>query len=415
MPVRQTLKLTKRVVEALSVESGDMVVWDADLPGFGIRVYASGRKLWCVQSRSPGGGPKRVALGLCEELEPKEARRRAGLVIDRIKQGLDPEPLPPVRPPTVADLAERYMAAHVRVNCRPKTVETFERLLRLYILPELGSLVLLEVDRVQVSALHRKLCDKPYQANAALDVLARMFRLAEAWGMTPARRNPCRSIRRYREVRRERFLTPEEYRRLGRVLDKAEADGSVFPPAIAAIRLLLLTGCRRNEIVTLTWDDVDHRAGELRLRDGKTGWRSVPLTPAVAHVLSTIPRLRGNRWVITGRRKGDRLKSLDEIWAVLRTRAGLEDVRLHDCRHSYASRALALGEGLSMIGALLGHARVATTARYAHLARDSEKASAARVGGSIGADILPRETVDQDETGAAEEAREAGSSGEEQG
>ncbi len=391
MPVREIVKLNRRAVEALCVETGDTVVWDGELPGFGIRVYASGRKVWCVQSRGPaGGGPKRVALGRYEELSPEEARHRAGLVIDRIKQGLDPRPLPPARPPTVADLAERYMEAHVRVNCRPRTVETFERLLRLYILPELGALALTEVDRPQAAALHRKLCAKPYQANAALDVLARMFRLAEAWGMTPARRNPCRSIRRYKEVRRERFLAPEEYRALARVLDEAEADGSVFPTAIPAIRLLLLTGCRRDEIVTLKWDDVDRRAGELRLRDGKTGWRSVPLTPAVEHVLASVPRIAGNPWVITGRRKRDRLKSLDEIWGVLRARAGLEDVRLHDCRHSYASRALALGEGLSMIGALLGHARVATTARYAHLARDSEKASAARVGGSIGADILPR-------------------------
>ena len=152
------------------------------------------------------------------------------MAIDRIKQGLEPVP-PPVAPePTVTDLAERYMEAHVRVNCRPATVEAFGRLLRLYVVPELGHLRLSEVDRAQVSELHHKLREKPYQANAAVGVLANMFRLAEAWGMTPPRRNPCRSVRRYREARRERFLTPEEYRELGRVLDEAEADGSVFPP-----------------------------------------------------------------------------------------------------------------------------------------------------------------------------------------
>ena len=152
---------------------------------------------------------------------------------------------------------------------------------------------------------------------------------------------------------------------------------------------MLLPGCRRNEILTLRWDDVDHTARELRLRDGKTGWRSVPLTPAVEAVLAGIPRTKDNPWLIAGRKPGTRLTNLDAIWMRLRRRAGLDDVRLHDCRHSYASRALALGEGLSMIGALLGHAKVATTARYAHLARDTEKASAAKVGGSIGADILP--------------------------
>ncbi len=389
MPTRQPVKLTKRAVDALTVESGDTVVWDRDLPGFGIRVYASGPKVWCVQTRGPAGGPKRFALGRYGNLTPDDARRKAALAIDRIKQGLEPVPPPAAPEPTVGDLAKRYMEAHVRVNCRPATVEAFGRILRLYIVPGLGHLRLSEVDRPQVSEFHHKLREKPYRANAAVGALAHMFRLAEAWGMTPPRRNPCRSVRRYREARRERFLTPEEYRELGRVLDEAEADGTVFPPAIPALRLLLLTGCRRNEILTLRWDDVDHTAGELRLRDGKTGWRSVPLTPAVEAVLAGIPRTKDNPWVIAGRKPGTRLANLDAIWMRLRRRARLGDVRLHDCRHSYASRALPLGEGLSMIGALLGHAKVATTARYAHLARDTEKASAARVGGSIGADILP--------------------------
>jgi len=390
MPAREPVKLTKRAVDALSVESGDTVVWDRDLPGFGIRVYASGRKVWCVQTRGPAGGPKRFALGRYGDVTADEARNKAVAAIDRIKQGLDPVPPKPAPEPTVADLAERYMEAHVKVNCRPKTVETFGRIVRLYIVPELGGLKLSEVDRAEVAALHHKLRDKPYQANATMDVIARMFRLAEAWGMTPPRRNPCRSIRRYKETRRDRFLTPEEYREIGRVLDEAEADKSVFPTAIPAIRLLLLTGCRKNEIVTLKWDDVDRTAGELRLSDSKTGWRSVPLTPAVEHVLDGIPRIKGNPWVITGQKRGDHLKNLDAIWLRLRKRADLKDVRIHDCRHSYASRALALGEGLSMIAALLGHRKVTTTARYAHLARDTEKASAAKVGGSIGADILPR-------------------------
>ncbi len=390
MPARPSVKLTKRAVDALSVEAGDTVVWDRDLPGFGIRVYASGRKVWCAQTRGPAGRPKRVALGSYGSITADDARRKAVEVIDRIKQGLDPNPAPPAPELTVADLAERYMEAHVKVNCRPRTAENFGRIVRLYIVPELGDLKLSEVDRPHASALHHMMRDKPCQANATMDVLSKMFRLAEAWSMTPPRRNPCRSIRRYKETRRERFLTPEEYRSLGRVLDEAEADGSVFPTAVPALRLLLLTGCRKNEIVTLKWDDVDRTAGELRLTDGKSGWRSVPLTPAVEHVLASIPRIEGNPWVITGQNPGDHLKNLDAIWQRIRQRAKLDDVRIHDARHSYASRALALGEGLSMIGALLGHAKVTTTARYAHLARDTEKASAAKVGGSIGSDILPR-------------------------
>ena len=150
----------------------------------------------------------------------------------------------------------------------------------------------------------------------------------------------------------------------------------------------MLTGCRVNEVLCLRWDDVDRTAKELRIRDGKTGPRSVPLTPTVIDVLDSIPRARGNPWVIAGTGRGARLTRIDKHWARIRARADLDNVRIHDCRHSYASRALALGESLTMIGRLLGHTKVSSTARYAHLARETERASAARVGGSIGAHLL---------------------------
>ena len=190
----------------------------------------------------------------------------------------------------------------------------------------------------------------------------------------------------YTEQPRERFLTREEFQRLGRVLDDAEAAGSVWPPAVLAIRLLMLTGCRRSEILTLRWDDVDRSSGELRLRESKTGARMVPLTSAAAEVLAGIPRVPDNPWVITGRKPGTRLVHLTDHWYRLRARAGLDDVRLHDLRHSYASRALALGESLTMIGRLLGHNKVATTARYAHLVRETRRRS--RPGGSATASAL---------------------------
>ena len=219
-----------------------------------------------------------------------------------------------------------------------------------------------------------------------------MLALAEAWGLRPAGRNPCRSVRRYKERKRERFLTAEEIGRLGRVLAEAEAEGSVPVHVVAAIRLLMLTGCRLGEVLSLQWDDVDRTTGELRIREGKTGPRSVPLTRTVIDVLGGIPRVADDPLVIAGGRRGRQNRSsLRDHWYRLREQAGLDDVRIHDLRHSYASRALALGENLTMIGRLLGHAKVSTTARYAHLARDSEKMSAARVGGSIGAHLLADE------------------------
>ena len=388
MPARNAIRISKRSVDALTVERGDAVFWDRDLTGFGVRVYATGRKVYVVQMRGPGGGMKRATLGAHGEMAPDEARKDAAGVLDRIRRGEEPFPPAPEAEPTVADLAARYMKAHVEVNCQPGTVETFRRIVDRYIVPELGRLALSAVERSHVSDLHFGMRDKPSQANQTVGVLSKMFRLAEAWGMTPPRRNPCRSVRPYGKIRRERFLTPEEYRTLGRVLDEAGRQGGLLPSGVAAVRLLLLTGCRKNEIVTLRWDDIDRTAGEIRLRCTKTGTRRLPLTPAVEWVLAGIPRIEGNPWVIAGQKPGDHLKNLDQVWARLRARAGLKDVRIHDCRHSYASRALAIGEGLPMIGKLLGHRKVTTTARYAHLARDTEKASAVRVGGSIGADIL---------------------------
>ena len=314
------VKLSKRCINSLSVERGDKVFWDRELPGFGIRVHATGRKIYVVQARTPGGLPRRAVIGRYVEMTTEDARREAVEIIDRIRRGEEPVPPPPAKEPTVADLAARYMEAHVKVNCRPATVEVFGRLLSKYILPELGGLKLSEVDRSHVSALHYRLRDKPSQANQAVSVFSKMFKLAVAWGVTPARPNPCRSVKRYVQRGCERFLTEEEYARLGRVLFEAESEGPLMASAVAAIRLLLLTGCRRNEILTLRWDNIDRTAGELRLRDGKTGPRRVPLTPAVARVLARIPRIEGNPWVIAGEKPGSRLKRIDPLWVQLRAR-----------------------------------------------------------------------------------------------
>ena len=391
MPRRSELRITKRAVDALTVQSEDAVFWDRDLAGFGVRVHATGRKAYVVQSRGPAG-PKRVTLGRHGDMSTDEARKQAAVVIDRIKQGEDPIPKPPAPELTVSELSERFMSTHVKAHCKPKTVATYRSVLDKHILPVLGGMSISEVGRKEISALHHRLRDTPVMANQAVKLVSKMYSLAEAWGNMPPGRNPCRSVRRYKTRSLERFLTPEEFRRLGRVLQDAEADGSVWTPAIAALRLLMLTGCRKSEILTLRWEDVDRTASELRLRDAKAGPRMVPLTPAVVAVLNGINRVPGNPWVIVGQRQGARLSDLKYYWQPIRTQAGLDDLRIHDIRHSYASRALALGEGLPTIGKLLGHSQVSTTARYVHLMRDAEKEAATRVGDSIGAHLEPWST-----------------------
>ena len=389
MPRRSKLKLTKRIVDAMNVETGDAVFWDRDLAGFGVRVYSTGRKIFVVQSRGPGG-LKRMTLGRHGDVSADEARKRAAVIIDRIKRGEEPVPAPPEAELTVAELAERFMRVHVSVHCKPSTAAAYSSVLKKHILPALGAMALSEVGGQEVSALHHGLREAPWAANMVIDLLSEMFTLAEAWELMSPGNNPCHSVRRYRTRPRERFLTPEECRRLGRALKDAE--GEVWVPAIAAIKLLILTGCRKSEILNLCWDDVDRTAGNLRLRDAKAGPRMVPLTEPVLSVLEGIPRQPDNPRVIPGQRRGRGLSNLNYYLELIRERAGLDDVRIHDLRHSYASRALALGESLPTIGRLLGHRKVETTARYVHLIRDAEKLAAARVGESISAHIKPRST-----------------------
>ena len=388
MPRRSALRITKRTVDALRVADNDTVFWDRGLAGFGVRVHATGRKVYVVQTRGPAGA-KRVTLGRHGELSTDEARKQAAVVIDRIKRGAEPVPAPAEPALTVAGLAERFMRVHVQVHCKPRTVRTYRSVLDGHILPALGAKAVSAVGRKDIAALHHAMRDTPGVANTAVRVVSAMFGRAEAWEFIAPGHNPCRSVRPYKLRSCERFLTSDEYRRLSHAMREGQADGSVPPAVVAAIRLLMLTGCRHSEILSLRWDDVDRTAGELRLRDAKAGPRMVPLSAPVLAVLDGIAREPGNPWVIVGKKSGSPLSSLRPWWYTIRTRAGLRDVRLHDCRHSFASRALALGESVSAIAKLLGHRKVSTTARYLHLMRDAERAAASRVGDSIGAHLEP--------------------------
>ena len=382
--------LSNRTVAALRVER-DTVFWDRELAGFGVRVYPAGGKVYVAQARGPDR-PKRVTVGRHGVIHAEQARRRAASIIARIKAGEEPVPLPLAARanggPTVADLAARYLEEHVAVRCKPRTEANVRFVLARHILPALGKLPLTAVERVQVVDLHRDLSATPAMANLAVKTLSHMYRLAGDWGMIPEGGNPCRDIEKYPGRRRERFLTDAEFARLGRTLDALEEEGRIPASAALAIRLLMLTGCRKNEILSLRWENVDLDAGELRLGDGKTGARRVQLPPTAVRLLEALPRRPDSPWVFPGRRPDTRRSAIDAVWYLVRSESNLEDVRLHDLRHSFASRALALGETLPVIGKLLGHSDIETTARYAHLARDSVHEAAERVAGSIAGDIL---------------------------
>ena len=400
MPEKQYRTLTKRVVDRLTVSGKDAVFWDRDLPGFGVRVYPSGARVYVVQTRASGKS-RRITIGRHGEFAPERARREAVRLITELKAGNDPLAEEPVEP-TVADLAERYLREYVAVFTKKSTGDNYRHTLRKNILPVLGELKVSAVEKEDILSFQYGLRDTPATANRTLSILKKMFSLAEQWEMRPSGLSPCRSARKYREdAPRDRFLTPEELGRLGRALDAAPREGLVTWHAAMAIRLLVLTGCRRNEVLELLWEDMDFHAEEFRLRDSKAGPRKVSMPPAVAEVFRELKgvlesvdmktpdgkrfpaRFRESPWVFPGIRKNGRITNLNAPWRRIREHADLEGVRLHDLRHNYASRALSLGEGLPMIGRLLGHRDIDSTARYAHLARESVRTSTARVAENI--------------------------------
>jgi integrase len=265
-------------------------------------------------------------------------------------------------------LCERFFEAHVLENCKPTTQVEYRRAIDKFIKPAIGAFRVVDVERRDIAELHHKFRDVPYQANRTLGVLSKMFNLAEVWGLRPDGSNPCRHVPKYREKKRERFLSQGELQRLGQVLAEVEAEGSETPFIVAAFRLLILSDCRLGEIQTLKWEYITPR--HMELPDTKTGARRIPLPQAVRDVLDALPRYAGNPYVIAGKLEGRFATDFQHPWRRIRARAELPEVRIHDLRHTYASMAVSGGMPIQMVGRLLGHNQLQTTMRYAHLADD---------------------------------------------
>jgi integrase len=393
-------KITKRAVDAAKARKTDSYLWDRELPGFGLKVTPTGRKVYLVQYRLGGrkGRTRRFTIGQHGEVTPAFARAEAKRLLGEIAAGRDPaaERDKAKADRSLAVALEQFMAEHVKPKLKTSTASEYERTVRLCIVPRLGRRPIGELTRQDIAKLHHGLGHTPYQANRTLALLSKFFGWTEKRGLRPDGSNPCRHVEKYRERRRERFLSQAELARLGDALRQAEQDKSCSPWVIAAVRLLILTGARRNEILTLRWEHVSEEHQSLMLPDSKTGRKAIPVSAPALAVLHDIPRLEGNPYVICGERTGQHVVNLQKSWRRIRKAAQLDDVRLHDLRHSFASVAASGGQSLVVIGKMLGHSQPATTARYAHLADDPVKAASDAVGRHIAAAMerIPGELVE---------------------
>ena len=379
-------KLNKRIVEAAEIKAAEYQIRDSELPGFGLRVFPSGRKSYFLQYRA-GHKTRRFAIGLITTLSAEEARLKATQLLTAVRSGSDPvgDKLAANMAPTVNDLSDRYLAEHCISHVKPTTLAGYKQLLRDFIRPEIGHIKVANVTRNQIANLHHANSTHKTRANRILEIISKMFNLAELWGWRTEGTNPRRHIKKFKENKRERYLTPDELRRLGDALNDAEDKQLLSLYAIACIRLLVLTGARLGEIQYCKWEWVELDKALIRLPDSKTGAKVIPLGRTAISVLQDLPRIDGNPHIICSDLvPGSAYINMQKAWRYIRNSAKLTDVRLHDLRHTFASSAVNMGLSLPVIGKILGHTQTQTTARYAHLAIHPAVEAATKVNEEMG-------------------------------
>ena len=406
-----TGRISKTTVDALSCppEKDRDILWDDKLKGFGVAVFPTGRKVYVAQYRK-GGRSHRVTIGRHGRLTPDQARREALKLLGDIERGSNPaeERRAQREAPTLKEVAEEFVA-YVRAKKKVGTGNGYESALRLHILPRLGSRRITDIQQIDMERLHSTMSGRPYQANRTIAIFSALWTWAGAKRkLVSLSDNPAVGLEKNREEKRKRYLTGAELARFGDALRAAETIGLPYTVdeagpkakhaakpenrrrkidvfAVAAIRLLMLTGARLREILHAKWEFVDLDRGMVFLPDSKTGEKTIYLSAASAEILSSLPRMKDNPYIFPGERAGKPRTDLKKPWAAICTVAGLEGVRLHDLRHSFASVGAGASLGLPIIGKLLGHSQTTTTARYAHLDADPMRRAVDMIGAAISA------------------------------
>ncbi|MFD0914999.1 tyrosine-type recombinase/integrase [Pseudahrensia aquimaris] len=380
------VSITKAIVKAANPKTKDFFLWDSMLKGFGLKVTPSGRKTFVIQYRIGSvGATKRLSLGPVSEFTVGEARLLAAKKLQQARDGEDPAASRKAAKAalTVAEVLEDFFSSHVDTRLKDRSQKEYRSLRRLHIEPALGKMKVCNVDRATVSRFHTGLKEKAVTANRCLAVLSKFFNWCEELDIIPLGSNPCRHVKKFKEKPCERFLNSVELNRLMNTFDLSHDELPVHGPSLLALKLLLLIGARKDEIRTLKWSYVDLEEGVLNLPDSKTGKKSICLNEAAIALLKRIMPVGDNPFVFVGGKPGTCVNDLERPWQKVRKVANLEDVRIHDLRHTWASLAINNGERLEDVSKALGHSQLQTTQRYAHLQYSTVQEVANRVGALI--------------------------------
>ncbi len=407
---QRTERINLRNVRALRAGTRDTFMWDGEVKGFGVRCRPSGARLYVLKYRVKGSRRQRwITIGRHgSPWTPERARTEAKRLLGEVADRRDPAATRDAdrAAMTVSQLCGLYMREApkriLRKTGAPKkssTLLTDRGRIERHIKPLLGRLMVPSVTRDDVERFLRDVTDgktvadvktKPRgraiveggagTARRTVGLLGGIFSFAVERKMRAD--NPVLGVERGKDRASKRHLSGDELVRLGQTLAQAKRES---PFALAGIRLLLLTGARKGEILTAKWSYVDWENGLLNLPDSKTGQKSIILPPAALEVLKSLPRIADNPYILAGENKGAHLVGLPKAWERIRAKAGLSDVRLHDLRHSFGAFAVSGGATLPILGALLGHRDWRTTQRYAHLQKGPMQAAAERVSSAIAA------------------------------
>jgi integrase len=408
------MRLSKRIADTAEPRAVRYTIFDDVVPGFGLRVFPSGKKSWIFEYRTNEGGrrapKKRLTIGRIGDLTTDKARRVADQLRAAVKTGKDPQGdrKRQREAPKVLDLANAFLRDHVSAKRRPSTRAHYQDLLTRLVLPKLARRNAKDVTRSEIARIHLECSSTPFQANRMLAIVGSMYSFGGRHGLVPEGINPARGIERFREEPRERLLSMGELERLGIAIRQAETSGipwTIDPSkkskhipksgqrtvlgthSTAALRLLIFTGARLREVLHLRWEHVDFDRGLLLLPESKTGRKTIVLIAPALTILSGLPRV--GAYVVAGNSAGtknERPRSdLKRPWSLVSRAAGLDGVRLHDLRHNFAAFGAGGGMGLPLIGKLLGHSQPQTTARYAHLDADPLRRASNTIGETIAA------------------------------
>jgi len=350
-------------------------LWDSEIKGFGCQVLPSGRKTYYFMYRNLQKKAQRLKIGVHGNITCEIAREIALGWAGDVARSKDPKE---ERKKAVAQekksikmraFADLYFERYANIRKKPRSIKEDKGLLKSRILPTLGDKKISDITQEDVLYLQASMKHLKVRGNRCIMLLSKMFNLAEDWGFRDKGNNLCQRVQKVREHKREKFLTEKEIQRLEEVLKMEESLGSLSSNTLAAIRLLLYTGCRLNEILTLKWENVFIEEKYIYLKDSKNGERVVPLNQISINLLKKIKKQKETPYVLEGEKLGTHIVNIQNSWKKVRNLTEVKDARIHDLRHTFASLAIKKGLDLYYVSKLLGHRNIQTTTRYAHIAK----------------------------------------------